>query len=294
MDLPVKSFNYLKILGKAGRFDRIVFQSVLPPAPVLSLMKRVNRRFVFDYDDALYVRHEEQTQRMLKAAWKVFAGSHALLDYSLKYNPQALLLPSMVDLNRYTEQPMQRVNSPLRIGWLGSVSTQKQLDLLLKPLQILAAKGFPFEFLIFGGTLTETWKAAAEKFPVRCVPSYTDEDIPGLVSGLDIGVMPLYDTEAERGKCALKLLIYMSASIPTVSSPVGEALYIIEDGVNGLLAADEAGWIRALTQLFTSPERRTELGRTGRGIVEKRYFLENGFMIMQQELFGNNAGTLSK
>ncbi|MEJ7712383.1 MAG: hypothetical protein WKF84_21640 [Pyrinomonadaceae bacterium] len=41
-----------------------------------------------------------------------------------------------------------------------------------------------------------------------------------LVREMDVGLMPLADTEWERGKCAFKMLSYMAVGRPVVVSPV--------------------------------------------------------------------------
>ena len=88
---------------------------------------------------------------------------------------------------------------------------------------------------------------------------------------LDIGLMPLPDTEWARGKCGLKALQYMAMGIPAVCSPVGVNSSIIRDGENGFLAATEEQWIERLSRLVTSPDLRERIGQAGRTTVEKAY-----------------------
>ncbi|NMA12663.1 MAG: glycosyltransferase family 4 protein [Chloroflexi bacterium] len=286
-DIAVGFVAYIRVLAVAGKVERIVFQSVVPPVWVLFLLKRINPFFVFDFDDAIYVRHRKKTENIIRQAWKIFAGSHALLEFSHRYNEAVILLPSTVDLEKFGISAKGK--QPLRIGWLGSVSTRNQLDLLITPLSKLTVLGYQFEFVVMGANVSESWNSLRRKINVRSIPSYTDDEIPGLVSAIDIGVMPLYDTEAERGKCALKLIIYMAAGKAAVSSAVGEAVHIIEDGINGLLAADEDDWVRHLRHLLDSETFRAQLGREGRQTVGSRYTLETGFTIFKNALFGDSV-----
>src|SRR5690606_28969980 len=72
---------------------------------------------------------------------------------------------------------------------------------------------------------------------------------------MDIGIMPLYDTDWERGKCGFKALQYMALEIPAVVSGVGVNTEIVVDGVNGFIceAVDVSGgyekWERDLLEL---------------------------------------------
>ena len=85
--------------------------------------------------------------------------------------------------------------------------------------------------------------------------------------------MPLPDDEWARGKCGLKALQYMALGIPAVLSPVGTNVEIAAEGA-AWLAAGDAEWRAALTQLLESPDERRRLGAAGRARVVERYSVE--------------------
>ena len=93
------------------------------------------------------------------------------------------------------------------------------------------------------------------------------------LGSIDIGIMPLEDDDWSRGKCAFKLLQYMAAGVPTVSSPVGMNAEVIVDGVNGLLAETESEWSEKLLALAEDADLRKKLGASGRRTVEEEYSL---------------------
>jgi glycosyltransferase involved in cell wall biosynthesis len=88
---------------------------------------------------------------------------------------------------------------------------------------------------------------------------------------MDIGIMPLPDDRWSKGKCGLKALQYMALGIPTICSPVGVNIDIIQDDQNGFIAADEDEWIEKLKLLLRSTELRRRLGHAGRATVEAQY-----------------------
>jgi glycosyltransferase involved in cell wall biosynthesis len=96
------------------------------------------------------------------------------------------------------------------------------------------------------------------------------------IAACDVGVMPLPDDDWARGKCGLKLLQFMAAGRPVVASPVGFNRELIEDGRNGLLAADEGAWESALRRLHGDPALALRLGAAGRRTVEEQYSLPVG------------------
>jgi hypothetical protein len=91
---------------------------------------------------------------------------------------------------------------------------------------------------------------------------------------MDIGVMPLADEPWTRGKCGMKAIQYMGVGLPVVVSPVGANRTIVEDGVNGLHATDEAQWVDCIGRLLDDSGLRTRLGARARRTVETNYSAE--------------------
>jgi glycosyltransferase involved in cell wall biosynthesis len=100
---------------------------------------------------------------------------------------------------------------------------------------------------------------------------WTVEDEPRSLATADIGVMPLSDDEWSRGKCAFKLLQYMSAGLPCVASPVGANRQAVVHGRTGYLAGTLEEWAASLRRLLDSSERRATFGLAGRRRVEDSY-----------------------
>ncbi len=65
-------------------------------------------------------------------------------------------------------------------------------------------------------------------------------DIPSALAAVDLALMPLADTVANRAKCSPRYIDLMFAGVPVVTTPVGEALTFIADGETGYVAADSS------------------------------------------------------
>ena len=63
-----------------------------------------------------------------------------------------------------------------------------------------------------------------------------------------IGIMPLKDTQYNRGKCGFKLIQYLNMKKPVIGSPVGINSDIILG--NGISADNEVQWEKAFEQLL--------------------------------------------
>ncbi|MDD5546627.1 MAG: glycosyltransferase [Candidatus Omnitrophica bacterium] len=251
-----------------GFFDRAVFRLYL------FAKRTLKRRIIFHFDDAIYLNPPEYPARtIIEISDMVIAGSHHLRDYALKLNKNVFLIPTSIDTDKWKPgQDSGKDKNGFRIGWCGTGSNLKYLSLLRKPLSILGKK-FDIELKIIGPESEAGNLPGFENVKITYQPWDLDDEMRA-ISKFDIGIMPLYDGEAERGKCGLKLLLYMSLGIPAIGSAVGENRHIIRDGENGFLASDEKEWVEKLEALITDDNLRERFSFEGRRTVIERYSLK--------------------
>jgi glycosyltransferase involved in cell wall biosynthesis len=267
-------------IGRSRRYDvAFVAREGFPlgPAWVERALTAAGLPFVFDFDDAVWLPHGSAANRLiapLKFAGKtasacrlatvVTAGNGYLAEWARRFNPRVRVLPTTVDTDRFRREssPEPRPD-PLVIGWSGSHSTAAHLRPLMPVLADLQRRR-GVRLVVIGAP-----PFAAEGAEVEFVP-WTEADEVEQLGRLDIGVMPLPDTEWARGKCGLKALTYMALGIPTVMSPVGVNVDIAQGGA-AWLADGPQEWTSALERLLDEPDTRRELGAAGRRRVEERY-----------------------
>src|SRR6185503_19107830 len=63
---------------------------------------------------------------------------------------------------------------------------------------------------------------------------------------MDVGLMPLDDTDWSRGKCGFKMIQYMSVATPVVVSPYGVNIDILNKGECGYAAMTADDWYEGL------------------------------------------------
>ncbi len=102
----------------------------------------------------------------------------------------------------------------------------------------------------------------------------TEETEVESISECDVGLMPLFDSPWERGKCGYKLIQYMACGLPVVASDVGVNSEIVQDEVNGFLARSSEDWVNSLERLLTDTEMRKRMGKAGRQRVEEEYCIQ--------------------
>ena len=126
-------------------------------------------------------------------------------------------------------------------------------------------KKYNFTFLVISDK-APSFKLASLQF--LCWNKQTEiEDL----NKIDIGIMPLYDSEWEKGKCGFKGLQYMSLGIPTVMSTVGVNKEIISQNKNGFLVTNEEEWKTTLALLIESQELRSTIGKAGKQTILNRF-----------------------
>ena len=86
-----------------------------------------------------------------------------------------------------------------------------------------------------------------------------------------IGIAPMLDDPWARGKCALKVIQYMAAGLPVVSSDVGANSDVVIDGKTCFLVNSPDSWCDAVEKLVASEELRTSMGAAGRRKVEENH-----------------------
>ncbi len=265
-----------------GFFDKVLFQLYL------FTKRALKRKIIFHFDDAIYLYLPEYAARtMIEISDAVIVGSHHLRDYASKFSKNVFLIPTSIDTDKWKPGPNQvRDKNSFCIGWCGTSSNLEYLNLLREPLSVLGRK-FNIELKIIGPESEAENLPEFENIKVVYQPWNLNNEIEA-ISKFDIGTMPLYDGEAERGKCGLKLLLYMSLGIPAIGSAVGENRYIIRDGENGFLASNEKEWVEKLEALITDKDLRERFSLEGRRTVLERYSLKDSAEKLAQIIRGLN------
>lgn len=280
--------RFLQIRDLA-RFDLAVIHREAFPffAPrIESAVFSRHQRVIFSFDDAIYAghpdvstlnhptlyrwKHGRKYDDVLRRSTHVIAGNRILAEYASQYNPRISVVPTTVDCERYTVRPTDVDQSrTLTIGWMGSSSTAPYLKIVEPALRQLAntCTG-AVQFRFVGDPAYSPDLPYSSSSPFRLETETED------LHSMDIGLMPMPDTEWARGKCAFKAIQYMASGIPVVASPVGITCDLIQDGSNGLLATTPEQWFTQLKRLLNNPEFRARIALAGRTTIEESYSLK--------------------
>lgn len=253
-----------RLLASSKNYDVIFVQKVILPKPVWDLLRALNRRIVFDFDDAIYL-YKDITY-LLKDAAVVLVSNRSLKEFASRYSKNVYELVSPVSIKK---EASSKRETGVTLGWMGSPETSRYLYPLMPVFKELKEKFRNLKIEFTGSRKDKNfdslnitmrdWSLEGEKAHFECA---------------NIGIMPLENDEWSRSKAGYKLLLYMSKGLPCVASPVGINNEIIKDGVSGYLAEAPEEWSKKLSMLIEDRALREKLGREALKKVEKFYSYE--------------------
>lgn len=248
------------------------------PPLVEAILAAFRKTLVYDLDDAIYSSPEVGDNfflRLMRCDWRcryigtrsvlVGAGNSNLCNYMRSFNDNVVQWPTTVDTERYDLRTGPVETAVPIIGWTGSHSTAHYLEMILPALGALQSN-LTFEMLVIGAKVD----LQAYGLTGRCIPWSAEAEV-ALTKQIDIGLMPLADTEWARGKCALKAIQYLAFGTPAVVSDVGMNRDVVIDGETGFLVAPGGDWAPALRTLLTDAKLRQRMGAAGRKHVVENF-----------------------
>jgi glycosyltransferase involved in cell wall biosynthesis len=250
-------FNYVFIHRETAPLGPPIFEWIIA--------KILRKKIIYDFDDAIWLTDQQgrisnhircfwKVAKICNWAYKISCGNRYLANYAKQFNPNVIVNPTTIDTNHHQKSNALHTNSLPVIGWTGSHTTLKYLDPLIPTL-----KKFEHEFkLIVICNHNPAYNLANYQF----ITWDTEQEVKALQS-IDIGIMPLPNDPWSKGKCGFKALQYMALAKPVVISPVGVNTEIINDQINGFLAASEGEWQKAIKALLLDKKLRVAIGLAG-------------------------------
>jgi glycosyltransferase involved in cell wall biosynthesis len=192
------------------------------------------------------------------------------------------VLPNAVDCDLFTPPPAPPPDEPpRRLVYVGTQSPWQGLAVLLEALALLRGAG-GFELHVVGPAKS-TWSRGLRQMagrlrlrPVLHVSGpMAQPDLVPVLSTAHVCVAPLAgDARNElQGCCPIKLLEYMAAGRPILSTRVAPVEEILEHGVTGHLVAPSSASALAegLRWMAEHPVERESLGRAARMAAASRW-----------------------
>lgn len=229
------------------------------------------------------------TRNIARHSLFCISASRYLQEFLRKFNKNVYYLPSGVDTQAFKPAVKELNNDKIVISWIGTFHRKEYIENIgfaIDCFSRLRKKHSHIYFEIAGDGI---YKDALKKLINRTNDTHIllkdwiiPDKVPEYLNTIHIGILPVAkDTKFNRAKSPTKLFEYMAMGIPTVSTSIGEALNIIEDGVNGFLAKTKEEFIEKIGGLIENAGLRRNIGEKARQSVVHSYALE----ILGQRLY---------
>lgn len=251
------------------RYDVAVVQRGLLHPKSRPLLERLLARFgppiVYHLDDALWVLKPASYRERVRMARRVITGNETIAAYARALGAAVSKVEYPVEVDRYPVRE-HRDRDPIRIGWTGALPAAYLPPAL--PGVVEACRRTGARLKVIGGRSRPQLGAVDEFLDWE---PWEPERMFDALADVDVGILPLEDSESHRGKEPYKLKEYMACGLPIVASPVGHVPALITDGREGYLARSEREWADRLIELASDARLRARMGAAGRALVVRSY-----------------------
>lgn len=166
-----------------------------------------------------------------------------------------------------------RPGNRIRIGWAGSPTHLKDLELVAPVLFDLDRKYDNLEWRFFGylpDSIGSKFKNPVVYQPHVAMAKYS---MTLFFLGLDIGIAPLVNNVFNESKSFIKILEYWACGWPVVVSPV-HPYQIVKHGEDGFKARNLYDWAKYLGKLIESESLRKQIGAAGFKRVREEFTIQ--------------------
>jgi glycosyltransferase involved in cell wall biosynthesis len=273
---PRTIIETIKLRKKINATDIIIIQKELLPWILILALRVFRKPIVYDFDDAVYIRHRPITMSYVKSykllgrfknickhASLIIAGNR-ILEQSAKNAgaKKTAVIPTSVLAQKNSTLPGK--NKKIILGWIGHSINMPYLEALENVFIELESENFLFELHVMCNKPPQFVSYSSYEFF-----KWSEKSEKNFLSNIDIGLMPLPDNLYTQGKCAYKALQYMAYSKPVVVSDVGINAEWTKNA--GYATKNNEGTITALKKLINSKSMRLKFGKSGQIIIKNKF-----------------------
>lgn len=235
----------------------------------------LKRPLVLDIDDAIWLYNPfgaSMIKRLVGRANMVFAGNGFLAEWCSQYCSEVRVIPTAIDTSRFRpDAASSNDGGRFVIGWTGTSGNFRFLHDIEPALAAFLHAHKDARFLVVADKAPDFSLLPAD----RCeFVRWSPDNEHRILSQMDVGIMPIDDSDLSRGKCSFKMLQYMSAGLPVIVSPYGMNAEILGMADVGFGAKNKDEWIAAL-EACRDTAVRMRLGGAGRQLVESHFSTES-------------------
>ncbi len=259
---------FLMALYQASQADVVILLRKTFSKPIFWLLRFASKKLIFELDDAIFSNTDGSYSKTRMSRFihtvsqcdHVFAGNQYLAEISKAYQANTSIIPTSLNTQKYCLATKSN-SKDFVLVWIGSRSTKKYIAGILPAIE-KAAKAIPNLKL----KIIADFQLDSDCLPINNIP-WAETTEAEEVSSADVGLAPLPADNWTKGKCALKVLQYLSAGLPVISSPTSANGYVIEHLKSGFIAENESEWSQSIITAYQQREQLPIMGEYGRNRV---------------------------
>ncbi len=267
---------FLTALWQASRSDIVILLRKTFPAPFFWLLRKVSKKLIFELDDAIFSNtdgsySETRMSRFIATVSQcdhVFAGNAYLAETTKAYQAKISIIPTALNTKKYQLPAATQHSNDFTLVWIGSRSTKKYIAGILPAIEA-AARSVPNLKL----KIIADFSLQSDDLPIINIP-WAEATEAVEVSRADVGLAPLPADNWTKGKCALKVLQYLSAGLPVISSATSANGYVVEHLKSGFLAETASDWTQSIIMAYQQKEQLATMGLYGKKRVQCEFDIE--------------------
>lgn len=186
------------------------------PITTLSIWReKYGFKIIADVDDVWRLPEEFQysaflSQHLCQLADHVICSTEYLVSDIMNWNLNVTVIPNLLPVGYGQFTPGKKINKKIRVGIGGSISHYEDYLSLAPVIKSLEKQKWfqdNCEFAIIGyNNLDKRWQKVSKMFKdVKLFKHKSHEDYMSLYDNIDVMLMPLLDTEVNRGRSDLKV-----------------------------------------------------------------------------------------
>jgi phosphatidylinositol alpha 1,6-mannosyltransferase len=224
------------------------------------LLSFLSDKHVRSISDAAEKQALKGAARFYQLASVLFAPNQELVDLlNAQTGKPCFLMQRGVDANMFTPEKRDPGERPFTIGYVGRLSVEKNVRFLCDIERALEAGGVTnYRFVIAGSGSEHEWLACNLK-KAEFVGVVTGEALARTYANMDVFAFP-----SQTDTFGNVILEALASGVPVVVTTGGGPKFLVQSGVTGFIAQNDAEFVGAILNLAQNPEMHGKMRRAAR------------------------------
>ncbi len=194
----------------------------------------------------------------------ILAPNPEVIDFMQRLTRRPVsLMQRGVETDLFSPVRRHRANARFRIGYVGRLTTEKNVRFLAELSRALVARGHrDFEFVIIGQGIESVWLRE----------NVVNATLPGVVRGIPLAEayadMDLFVFPSATDTFGNVILEALASGVPAVVTSSGGPKFLIQHGITGYVASSGNEFIEYVSKILLHPETYASMRKSARAYAE--------------------------